>query len=68
MDLECAALACFAGDDDLRLEVDCLHGFLVVIVRHDLTALEVLNSQVLDVEPDVHTWSSFFDLFVMHFH
>lgn len=54
-------------NDDLSGEVNGFLGWVVLEVGTDVTSLDVLNGDVLDVETDVVTWDGFWEHFVMHF-
>jgi len=53
-------------DDDLSVEGGALAGGINLSIRSDVTSLELLDGDVLDIESDVVTWDSLWELGVMH--
>ena len=53
-------------DDNLSDEHLGVGGGVVLGVGSDVTSLDILDGQVLDVEADVVTWGGLLDLLVMH--
>merc|ERR1712164_58176 len=53
-------------DDDLGDEGSGLLGWIVLGVRGDVSSLELLDGDVLDVESDVVTWDSLVEGLVVH--
>jgi len=54
-------------DDDLSLEDFDLLGWVIGSVGSNVSSLDVLNGNVLNVETDVVSWNGFEHLFVVHF-
>jgi len=54
-------------DDDLGVEGFGFSGWVVFAVRADVTSSDVFDGDVLDVETDVVTWYTLWDLSVVHF-
>ena len=54
-------------DDDLGGEVSHTSGGLVLGVGGDVSSLDVLDRDVLDVEANVVTWFGLWEGFVVHF-
>jgi len=54
-------------DDDLGVEGFGFSGWVVFAVRADVTSSDVFDGDVLDVETDVVTWKTLWDLGVVHF-
>jgi hypothetical protein len=54
-------------DDDLGDEVLSVHSGVVLGIRSDVTSLDILDGQVLDVETNVVAWHGLFNDFVVHF-
>lgn len=54
-------------DDDLSGEIFSFSGGFVLGVRADISSLDVLNGNVLDVETNIVSGNSLFNGFVMHF-
>ena len=54
-------------DDDLGEEVSDLSGWLVLGIGGNVTSLDILGVDTLDVETNVVTWSGFWEDFVVHF-
>jgi len=53
-------------DDDLGVERSSTHGRVVLAVTGDVTTTNLLDGNVLDVEPDVVTWDTLGELLVVH--
>ena len=53
-------------NDDLSDEHFSVFSGVILGIRADITSLNVLDRQVLNVETNIVTGSCFFDLFVMH--
>merc|ERR1719454_1681193 len=51
-------------DDNLSLEPLSIHGWDVLGVGGDVSSLDILNGQVLDVETNVVSWNGLSDLLV----
>jgi len=54
-------------DDDLGVEGFGFSGWVVFAVRADVTSSDIFDGDVLDVETDVVTWYTLWDLGVVHF-
>lgn len=54
-------------DDNLGLEGFYLLRRVVLGIGGNITSLDVLDGNVLNVETNVVSWNSFLQLFVMHF-
>jgi len=54
-------------DDDLGVEGFGFSGWVVFAVRADVTSSDIFDGDVLDVETDVVTWYTLWDLSVVHF-
>ncbi len=55
------------NDDDLSDEVLSVHSGVVLGIRIDVTSLDILDGQVLDVETNVVAWHRLFNDLVVHF-
>jgi len=53
-------------DDNLSDEGGGILGWVILGVGADITSLDILDGQVLDVETNVVTWGGLIDLLVMH--
>jgi len=53
-------------DDNLSLEELGVHSWLSLGVGSDVSSLDILNGEVLDVETNIVSWNSFSDRLVMH--
>ncbi|GER51100.1 translation elongation factor 1-alpha, partial [Striga asiatica] len=53
-------------DNHLRGKVSSFLSRIFLRVRGNITALEILNSNILHVEPDIITWESFLHCLVVH--
>jgi len=53
-------------DDDLSIEMFALTGSINFRIRSDVTSLELFDSKTFDIESDVVTWDSLWELGVMH--
>ena len=60
-------LSWMVEDDDLGQEVVGVLGWVVLGVRGNISSLQVLDGQVLDVESNIVSWFGFWEGFVMHF-
>merc|ERR1711992_498973 len=54
-------------NNDLCCEVSTTSGWLILRIRSNISTLDVLNRDVLDVKSNVISWGSFWQRFVMHF-
>jgi len=54
-------------DDDLGVEGFGFSGWVVFAVRADVTSSDIFDGDVFDVETDVVTWYTLWDLSVVHF-
>jgi len=54
-------------DDDLGEEVFGFSGWVILFIRADISSLDVLDGDVLNVETDVVSGNGFQHGFVMHF-
>jgi len=43
-------------DDNLGLEVIGIHGWGVLVIRSDVTSLDILNGKSLNIETNIVSW------------
>jgi len=53
-------------NDDLSFEKFSIHGWGVLGIGGNITSLDISDRKILNVESNIVTWNSFFDLLVMH--
>ena len=56
------------NNNNLSQEWDSFKSWVAFRVWTDISSLQILNCDVLDIESDIVSWSGFNQSFVMHFH